>query len=270
MPRIKVNNLNIYYELHGQGSPLVLISGLGMSHAVWLPLIPTLSKDHQILIFDNRGIASSDSPDNSYTIEDMAEDVFQLISALNLEKPHVLGTSMGGSIALALALKYGNTLDKLILDSTTSKLNFASALAAKFSLNLYKTKMPLEQKAQNFISWTLGPDYLSTNENYQKSLSVFLSNKNFPNETGFKRQLEALLQFDLKEELLEKIKCSTLVLKGEKDIVVHADESQKIVNSLELSSYYCFKKTGHMPYVEHPDLFSKIVLDFIDSKIPVT
>lgn len=266
MPKIKANNLNLYYELHGKGRPLILISGLATSHHIWLPLIDNLKKENQILIFDNRGIGESDNPDTAYTIEDMAEDVFSLIQNLNLEKPDILGSSMGGAIAQMLAIKHGGNIGKLILDSTTSKLNFSSYLASDFILGLYKIKISLEQKALSFIPWVFSSDYLEKEGNLKKTIKDFLKNPSFPTESGFKRHLEALKKFDSRE-LLEKIENPTLILRGEKDILILKDETEALVQNIPFASYYSFKKTGHSICIEKPEAFTKIVLDFINEKI---
>lgn len=266
MPKIKANNLNLYYELHGTGKPLILISGLATSHFIWLPLIEKLKSENQILIFDNRGIGESDNPNQPYSIEDMADDVFALMQNLNLEKPHILGSSMGGAIAQMLAINHGDKIDRLILDSTTAKLNFSACLASDFILSLYKIKMPLEQKALGFIPWLFGSDYLEKKENFQKVIKDFLSNASFPTEVGFKRHLEALKKFDSRN-LLEKIQNPTLILRGEKDILIPGDETEVLFQNIPDASFYAFKKTGHSICIEKPDSYAKIVLDFINEKI---
>src|ERR1035438_8304990 len=106
MPTIKVNDITMYYEIHGEGEPMVLIAGLNSDHALYRGIIPQLAASHQVIVFDNRGVGQTDKPDIPYSIEMMADDTAGLLNALGIEQVHILGTSMGGRIAVALALKH--------------------------------------------------------------------------------------------------------------------------------------------------------------------
>ncbi|OJV09288.1 MAG: hypothetical protein BGO14_02855 [Chlamydiales bacterium 38-26] len=96
MPKFTCNEIEIYYEIHGEGYPLVLIAGLGCDMSIWDPILDLLKRHFKIIIFDNRGVGRSSSPSQPYTISDMALDTWNLIAKLELHKPHVLGHSMGG------------------------------------------------------------------------------------------------------------------------------------------------------------------------------
>jgi len=111
----------MYYELHGDGEPLVLIVGLGTDIAEWEGIIGWLAKTHQVLAFDNRGAGRTDKPDTPYSIEMMAHDTAGLMQMLGMEQAHLLGISMGGRIALALALQRPESVKKLVLVSTSAR-----------------------------------------------------------------------------------------------------------------------------------------------------
>ena len=99
MPKQKVNDIEIYYEVHGQGDPLILIMGLRRNVEWWYSQIPTLSKHFKLLAFDNRGAGLSDKPKTDYSIHLFADDTAELMQFLNIKRAHVLGISMGGYIA---------------------------------------------------------------------------------------------------------------------------------------------------------------------------
>ncbi len=105
MPVTTANGLDLYYELHGQGDPLVLIAGFTCDHTFWEGILGKLAKQFQVLIFDNRGAGRSSCPDLPYTVDDMALDAIALIESLQLKKPHLLGHSLGGCVAQAIAYK---------------------------------------------------------------------------------------------------------------------------------------------------------------------
>lgn len=90
MAKIKANDIEINYELYGEGEPLVLIMGLGLDMQGWLPQIPAFSKEYQVLTFDNRGVGKSEKPDELYKTETMAEDTAGLMGVLNIKKIYSL------------------------------------------------------------------------------------------------------------------------------------------------------------------------------------
>jgi pimeloyl-ACP methyl ester carboxylesterase len=113
--------IDLYYETHGVGEPLVLIPGTGFAGNVWDPYqVPGLSKNVHVITFDQRGCGRSSAPDGVYTIEQMACDVAALLDHLELPSAHILGHSMGGRIGLAFALAYPGRTRSLILAASGS------------------------------------------------------------------------------------------------------------------------------------------------------
>ena len=121
MPTVRVNDIDMYYEIHGEGEPLVLIAGLNSDHTLYRQIIPRLAQSYKVAAFDNRGVGQTDKPDIPYSIEKMADDTAGLLNALGIEQAHILGTSMGGRIATALALRHPQQVKSLILVSTIVK-----------------------------------------------------------------------------------------------------------------------------------------------------
>jgi len=119
MPHETINGCRIYYEIHGEGEPLVLIMGLRRNLLWWYRQIPTLSQHFKVLAFDNRGAGRSDKPDMEYSIGLFADDTAGLTRALGLEDAHILGISMGGYIAQELALNHPDLVRDLILGCTS-------------------------------------------------------------------------------------------------------------------------------------------------------
>lgn len=123
MPDVQVNDIRMYYEIHGEGEPLALIVGLGIDISEWqTTTIQPLARRYKVIAFDNRGAGRTDKPDQPYTIERMADDTNGLLRALGVERADVLGVSMGGRIALALALAHPERVGKLVLVSTSARV----------------------------------------------------------------------------------------------------------------------------------------------------
>ena len=114
----KTNGIDLYYELHGNGQPLVLIPGLGYDGWMWHRMIPGLAEHFQVISIDNRGAGQSAKPPGPYSATLLAADVVGLLDDFGLPRAHILGHSMGGFIAQALALDYPERVDKLILSAT--------------------------------------------------------------------------------------------------------------------------------------------------------
>ena len=123
MPTVQVNGINVYYELQGEGEPLVLIAGLRLDLSKYENiLLPRLAEKYQVVAFDNRGAGRTDKPDIPYSIEMMAEDTRGLMQALDVKQAHIIGISMGGRIALELALQHPELVKKLVLVSTSARV----------------------------------------------------------------------------------------------------------------------------------------------------
>ena len=118
MPTVKVGDINMYYEVHGKGEPLVMIRGLGGSLDVFHLMIPIYSPEYRMILFDNRGAGKTDAPDIPYTTSMMADDLAGLLTALHIDSAHIWGASMGGMIAQHLALRYPDKVKSLVLICT--------------------------------------------------------------------------------------------------------------------------------------------------------
>jgi pimeloyl-ACP methyl ester carboxylesterase len=122
MPTADANGIRIHYEVHGEGRPLLLILGLGADVSEYTALIDQLAARSRVIAFDNRGAGRSDKPDAPYSIELMAADALGVMDALGVTRAGVLGISLGGRIALALALGHPERIERLILVSTSARV----------------------------------------------------------------------------------------------------------------------------------------------------
>ncbi len=119
--KVRVDDIEIYFELYGHGDPLVLIAGTGISCAPWrIFQVPEFSKHYQVLIYDHRGLGRTDKPDMPYTTRLFASDCTGLMDALGIPKAHVMGHSMGGRVAQWLALDYPEKVRSLVLSGSGS------------------------------------------------------------------------------------------------------------------------------------------------------
>src|SRR5574341_859884 len=119
--KVRANDVNLYYEIYGQGNPLVLIAGTGISCAPWRPFqVPEFSKHYQVVIYDHRGLGRSDKPDVPYTTRIFARDCAGLMDTLAIPRAHIMGHSMGGRVAQWVALDYPEKVRSLVLSGSGS------------------------------------------------------------------------------------------------------------------------------------------------------
>ena len=140
MPLVVVDDIEMYYESRGSGPALVVIGGLGLEMSEMDTLVNPLASGFRVVVFDNRGAGRSSKPRGPYSIEQMAGDVAGLMDRLDLPRAHVLGISMGGRIAMALALAHPERVDHLVLVSTGPRAGGAQWLVR---LGMLVSDLPL-------------------------------------------------------------------------------------------------------------------------------
>lgn len=122
MPHLTVNDINIWYERAGQGRPVILVHAFAVSGSMWLPQVPALiAAGYDVICVDQRGHGQSSTPSSPYTIPQMADDIHQLIIQLKLDKACIVGLSMGGRVAMRLALDNPQDVAALALVSAKSE-----------------------------------------------------------------------------------------------------------------------------------------------------
>src|SRR5947207_12451425 len=115
MPHLEANGRRLYYELHGEGEPLLCVMGLAADILAWTLQVPAFAARHRTIVFDNRDAGRSDRAEADYELADMAADALALADALELERFHLLGASMGGAIAQEVALAAPERITTLTL-----------------------------------------------------------------------------------------------------------------------------------------------------------
>ncbi|MBI2358504.1 MAG: alpha/beta fold hydrolase [Deltaproteobacteria bacterium] len=119
MPFLQLKDLKLYYEVHGEGPPFLFISETACHGEVWKTYqVPEFSRDHRVIIYDQRGTGHSDKPSMEYTTKVLADDAASLLDHLGAGRAIVYGHSMGGRVAQLVALDYPQKVKKLILASS--------------------------------------------------------------------------------------------------------------------------------------------------------
>jgi len=192
MPTMKINDIVMYYEVHGEGIPVVLIPGIWSDLTGWKTTIPELSKRYRVIALDCRGAGRTEKPDAPYSIELMADDVLRLMDALRIENAHLLGASMGSRVAQVIAMKYPERTRSLVLH----------VAAARQSMSLFKHLLVAITR------------FRLRDPHFFDRISAYP-----PTRESALRQFDALLAFDSRD-WLGRIRAPTLVVNGTKDAIV--------------------------------------------------
>ncbi|MBI1742259.1 proline iminopeptidase-family hydrolase [Candidatus Acetothermia bacterium] len=281
---IDSNGVKIYYEIEGQGKPLILLNGgPGFPHE-YLQEMRALAPHAKLVFFDQRGTGKSDKTDpRNYTIDANVEDVENLRKALNLGKCRVLGHSWGGMLAQAYILKYPENVTRLILADTFSSLEDCNAALARMRTSvspetraiyekyeregLYKNRdhYPDEYKAALEVAYAPvfmsvpPPPYL---QNAFAKVAYDVYRAMWGEETEFK-MTGTLKEFNV-ESRLKEIRVPTLVIVGANDMptIAMAEKTARLIPKARLE---VFAHSRHFPFIEEKEKFMNIVLEFLEA-----
>lgn len=267
MPKVKVNDINIYYEIHGEGYPFVLIRGLSSSLDSWHPYsIKEFSKNFKTVLFDNRGAGKTDVSEGKYSAKMMADDTIGLMDALQLEKAYVLGFSLGGCIAQEMVLNYPNRITKLILTSSWSgdSHGIVTPIPEKNPFpKLYEFILQGEyEKGARVLTNSLFPDnYLENNpELIDKIIKNYM--EHIPSLKGFEGQAAYIETFDTYDKLPE-INIPTLILHGTEDVILPVENAKILAERISNSELILFEETGHGMNVQVNKLWTQNIIEFL-------
>ncbi len=262
MPELTANGVNLYYKSYGSGEPLIFIHGFAVDHLIFSGLPLHFEENYEVYLIDNRGSGQSDCPDCPYSIELMADDVFQFCQTLNLGPAHFVGHSMGGMIVQQLAYKYPQAVRSAVLCNTGLKLDIRYALTAKARLELMAANCSPRALIENGLGWTFSSEFLEQPGVIENIINLRLSNP-FPiTLQAYRSQLSALINFD-SHVWVNQILSPCLVIGSDLDMIMPEKTMQKIAKLIPDAQYQGIAGTGHAPFIEKPQEFIQIIKNFL-------
>ena len=263
MPKVKVNAMNIYYEIYGTGPPLLLILGLGANITWWGKyFIKGLADYFKVIVFDNRGTGQSTNSKSQFTVRTLADDAYGLLKALNIKKPFVFGHSMGGGIAQELIIKYSGMAKLILCDSTCggSKSILASPEVLQIVDKTRSGRAPTEI-AKESLKIFYSPEFI---KNYPKLIEYAVQNmaKSQMLPRNYEWQRTAIRSFTTCNRL-KNIKIPTLIMHGAKDALVPPQNAKILAELIPNAHIKMFAESAHAPYVEEPDAVIDAIVEFL-------
>jgi pimeloyl-ACP methyl ester carboxylesterase len=273
MPDIEIAGATLHCEVAGTGAPILLIPGLGLDHTYYRFGIPLLARRMQVLAVDPRGIGRSTKSPPPYSVESWADDFAGMIDKLGFGPIHVLGSSLGGAIALALAQRHPDRLKSLTVVGGFSELDRATELNFRLRLKLIE-KLGMSDEVADYMGlWTLTRKFINSDAGYAV-MRANQANIRTNSAESYSAFVEALLRWGRCQpgqdqepkftSLLSSIKLPTLVVTSDNDHLIPKELSDLIAARISGAKLAVMPGAGHIPFMEQPENVVRIVLDFIE------
>jgi pimeloyl-ACP methyl ester carboxylesterase len=258
MPSIDASGRELHYVRGGTGEPLLLIQGMSATHLAWgRPFSTMLEKSFDCIAFDNRGMGRSAPVTEEFTIADLAADTLGLLDALEIERAHVFGFSMGGMAAQELALGHPDRLRSLTLGGTYCGGPQAQVMAPADFQGLLEAMASGDRDRVYRAMWelNLSPAFRVDESRYAEFDEMARALPAPRRTIGF--QLQAIAAHDTSARLAD-ISIPTLVIHGSEDRVLGVANG-RLIASLIPAPLEIFEDVGHMFFWEQPERSAKLV-----------
>ncbi|MFX0057407.1 MAG: alpha/beta fold hydrolase [Candidatus Hodarchaeota archaeon] len=271
----KVNGIKICYEIRGEGYPLILIHGFGVTKEEWIGQFLPLSEFFKVIRFDNRGSGKSDHPNEPYTMKLFADDLKGLMENLLIEQAHIVGWSVGGMIAQVFTLNYPEKVNKLVLINTLpywpgeetgldmykqSKIDALKAVKEDPVKAFYDSATPgfsrkfkklLMEEPKEIIHGLFSAEDLI--EKDKRNPITVQDIENYTHALGTYNVLEKL----------PNIKKETLILCGTHDRSTPQSMNELIHEKIPNSKLIILEKAGHGSPIERAPEINKYIIEFL-------
>lgn len=268
--RIEVNGVDLWHRITGVGDPVVQIHGAGFGHYNFDPATPELSKRFRVIDFDMRGYGASDRPVQDYDMEVWADDVVGLLDALEIDRAHVHGTSMGGAIAIVVAGKYPERTRSVVINCGAAKLGASGKLIFKNWIDIARLDPdgPGSRILAELITWqALSRRFLAEQD------AVALANRmqeilrDSNSVEVFTAACQALCDMDVRD-WLPRISSPALVLGGDEDVMTPWDQGpggagqQAIADGIPGAEVHLIRGANHSTIFDSTEEHNRVVGDF--------
>jgi len=260
MPKVRVNEVELYYEVYGQGYPVIFLHGFAGTVNMWQPQIPVLSRDHQFIIYDARGHGQSESPPSvdQYSADIVVEDLFQLLKSLGIERAVAGGLSMGGYQSLRFYLHHPEMVAALILmDTGPGYRNLARR--EEWNHQPEARAHLLETQGVEAFDEAAGAPSYTPREIMLTQNPIGLANM----------ARKVVAQYDSWViDNLGEIRVPTLVLVGEND-TPFLQAAEYMSKTIPGARFVLIPEAGHAANLDNVEIFNEATLDFLNQlKLP--
>ncbi len=262
MQRARVNGVELVYEMHGTGDPLVLIHGAQSDRSIFANLLPDFVDHFQVLLFDQRGSGQSEKPDIEYTMGMLADDTAALMDHIGFSSAQVYGVSMGGMIAQELAIRHSAAVRSLVLGCTTPGGPQSVSLEGEAIQSSHSTAaLSAEERGRALAETAFTQGYVAQHPEIIPAL-IEARKKQPLASTGFAHRMRAAYAHNTFDRL-SRITCPTLVITGKDDALIAWQNSQLLADHIADSELVILEPAGHVFWVEQPARSRDAIVTFL-------
>lgn len=257
MPRLPLPDISLYYEVAGQGDPIVFIHGLGSSARDWEYQVPFFAPRYRVVVFDVRGHGRSDKPPGPYSVPLFAQDTAALIRALEVAPAHIVGISMGGMIALQLAVDEPALVRSLVVVNSGPELVVRTLQERLQILQRFLIVRLLGmRKMGEVLSKRLFP-----RPEHAQLRQMFVERWAENDPRAYREAMRALVGWSVADRL-DAIRCPTLVIASDQDYTP-VSLKEAYVARIPNAELVVISDAHHAVSAERPEEFNQVLLDFL-------
>jgi 3-oxoadipate enol-lactonase len=261
MPFADVNGQRLFYEIHGDGEPMLLVTGLGGDHLSWGEQLEAFSARYRTIVFDNRDSGQSTECAEGYEIVDMARDALALADAGGLDSFHLLGVSMGGAIAQDVALAEPGRVRTLTLAMTWGGDGHWGRVRGRLMANA-ALRTPPEEHVEQLLHSCLSEELFEDPERVAYFRKLVLDNPYPQSVEAFARQAQAVGRHEARDRL-GRLEMPVHVIGAERDLMVPVWKSRELVELIPHARLTVLAGGSHGANMEKAKEFNRAVLDFL-------
>jgi 3-oxoadipate enol-lactonase len=263
MPVVQANGIDMYYEVQGEGEPLVLIPYLAADQACYAFQVAEYAKHFTCFTVDLRGAGLSGKPEGTYSTELLAEDVAAFMQAANIGNAHVAGLSLGAATGMLLAAKHPERVKSLSLHSAWSASDpFLRTVVDGWRIMAEGLDSVTDMVITGIFPWCFTPELYAARPEYIASLADFVRGRPMPPVDAFLRQSDAVLTHDA-TAALGSITAPTLITFGEHDMVTSTRFAAPLSEGISSAEVVVFSGCAHAPIYEITEEFNQRTLEFL-------
>ena len=250
----------LYYEVHGQGPPLVLISGLNGVGGFWKPHLDALSRNHRVVLHDHRGTGQSSPSRIDYSVEQMAGDLVELLDHLEIGKADMVGHSTGGAICQVLGIDRPERVASLVLSATWTAADGYFRRLFELRADILRAIGP-EGYLRASLMFMRPPAWIRDHDATQNE-EIAAMVANFPVPEIMLGRIAALLAFDRRADL-GRISAPTLIVAARDDMVTPMYYSEELAGLIPGAETAILECGGHFFPISAADEFRRTLLTFL-------
>jgi 3-oxoadipate enol-lactonase len=266
MPFADANGQRLFYEVHGEGDPLVLVTGLGGDHLSWGEQLEAFSARYRTVVFDNRDSGRSTECAEGYEVDDMARDTLALADELGLDGFHLIGVSLGGAVGQEVALAAPDRVRTLTLAMTWGGDGHWGRVRGRLMANA-ALRTPPEEHVEQLLHSCLSEELFENPERVAYFRQMVLENPHPQSVEAFARQAQAVGRHEARDRL-GRLSMPVHVIGAERDMMIPIWKSRELAELIPDAQLTVIEGGTHGVNLEQAEEFNRLVLDWLAEHAP--